>query len=241
MKTNLETLRISKQQSGAIRIALTYTDQEPSQYTGKKDESYWIISSEEIAYVIRRLTGQEPTRYIIDDGLYHLAFGTDGILCHDFSNEKLHRHYVTFPGQLLANALAAAQSMEYQDDYKRSAENVVTVTADQIRAASFEHRNRAKIIYHDNPPDYSVKQMVIRLLRDPQTKDYFKNRMRSFIRQVGEQQGELHLMLDSYSQKENPYPSFYFWLETHNHQRIYNGGIINHKPTEATPDYSIHT
>lgn len=240
MKTNLKTLRLIKNQSGSIRIALKYQNQ-PDKY-----ESFWVIGKDEIQYTIDRLTGKEPTRFIIDDLSYHLAFFTDGIRCHEMKSEKVIIHYVTFPGILLAEAMATLRDRAYQDDYKRESENVLTVDPETINAYAYEHRNRAKVIYHDiepygNQPGYSVKNAVIRLCKDDQTKDYFRRNLKSFIRQVGESRGILHLMLDSYSESAGKYPSFYFWLENETGQRIYNGGIINHKPNEPTPDYSIHT
>jgi hypothetical protein len=234
MKTNLKTLKLIKCQSGSIRIALTYKDQ-PNEY-----ESFWVIGKDEIDYTINRLRGIEKTSFIIDDGNYHLKFGIDGILCTDLSDNPVLRHYVTFPGELLADKLETINQWIYQEDWKREEENVLIVNPSLIDEYAFAYRNRSKVIYHDSE-DYSIKNIVIRLLRDPLTKDYFKRQLKSFVRQVGEINGKLHLMLDSYSEKDSLYPSLYFWLETKDGRQYYNGGIINHSKEPMIADYSIHT
>lgn len=234
MKTNLKTLKLINHQSGSIRIALTYENQ-PDQH-----ESFWVIGKEEIEYTIRRLLGNEKTNFMINDCNYHLSFGTNGIYCVDLSNEKIVRHYVTFPGKILADALQLVSNWTYQEDYRRDSENVYTVSQDTIDQAAYENRNRSKVIYHDTE-DFNVRAAIIRLLNDPQTKDYFKRNLKSFVRQAGEIQGTFNIALDSYAERAEKYPSFYFWLKNKDDKQYYNGGIINHAPRELTPDYSIHT
>lgn len=226
MKTNLKTLKLYHNQSGSIRIALTYEGQ-PKDY-----ETFWVIGKNEIPYVIRRLQGNEPTSYLIDDLSYHLKFGTDGILCHELSDNKVIRHYVTFPGKILEDAIVELDARPYQDDYKRESENILTVDPSVIARAAFENHNRSKIIYQDD----EVRLAIIRLLGDPQTKDYFRRQFQSIVRQSGENYRPYHISFDGYNERTRKYPSFYFYFE-----RGYNGGIINHSRDELTPDYSIHT
>jgi len=234
MKTNLSTLKLIKCQSGSIRIALTYKDQ-PNQY-----ESFWVIGKNEIEYAINRLLGKEKTSLIIDDGNYHLKFGVDGILCTDLSSNPVIRHYVTFPGNLLADKLSIVNQWTYQEDYKRDSENTLIVDPSLIYEYAYSYRNKSKVIYHDTE-EYSVKQIIINLLRDDKTKDYFKRQLKSFVRQVGQINGTLHLYLDSYNERTQAYPSLYFCLLDDKGNRDYNGGIINHSKDSLIPDYSIHT
>ena len=234
MKTNLNTLKLIKCQSGSIRIALTYKDQ-PNEY-----ESFWIVGRDEIEYVINRLRGTEKTSFIIDDGNYHLKFGIDGILCTDLSNNPIIRHYVTFPGELLADKLETINNWTYQEDYKHNEDNVLIVDPALIYEYAYAFRNKSKVIYHD-AEDYSVRQIIIRLLRDDKTKDYFKRQLKSFVRQVGQINGTLHLYLDSYNERNQAYPSLYFCLLDSKGNRDYNGGIINHSNDSLVPDYSMHT
>lgn len=247
MKTNLNTLTLEKYQSESICIALTYKDQpDKDTTTGRPYPSYWVIGKDEIDFVIRRLRGIESHRYVIDDGNYLIRFGTNGIYCTDTSSSRVQSHYVVFPGEILANALQALSDTPYNEDRDARDANFLKVDASTIESAAFKYRNRSKVIYHDGD-DYSVKDIIIRLTRDPKTAEQFKSRMRSFIRQVGEAcqpdepAGALHLCLDSRGERNNKYPSFYFYLVAGNGKTMYNGGIINHSRDEDNPDYSIHT
>lgn len=207
---------------------------------GYSDHVYFSNDDKEL--IIKQITDDKPNCIWFDDISYHIRFYRTGMrVLHVFSSEPTDRTY-KFDTSVIVDWIENNSILELNNCQSKN-----SYTSSEL-SRNWYYLFKDKIRSTIEPDIFDLyKRMIERSKHDDKTAIEFV-RMFKGICSWAFQSIPVYLSIsfDSYSEKMKDNPSLYWYVQTLDHKRIINGGLIFHHDYQngeylESGSYSIHT